>query len=377
MVKMVKQEFYRPTWAEIDLSAIEHNLKQAKSLIGNNTKILAVLKADAYGHGAVEVVKRINNCAVEYFGVATVPEAIELRLNKIDKPILLLTTFSHHEIQALIRYRITPTIADLKEGEYLNNKLSKLKKILPIHIKIDTGMGRIGIWHKDSIRLIKKLSELKYLFLEGIYTHFPSADEDKVFTNSQIDSFSRLLGDLGKNNIVIPLRHIANSAAVISCKNSYLNLVRPGLMLYGLYPDARLKKIIRLKPAMSFKTRIVFLKEISAGRSVSYGRTFIAKKKTKVATLPVGYADGYNRILSNRADVLVRGRRCPVIGRICMDQMMIDVTGINAKLKDEVVLFGRQNESEISVEEIASLCSTIPYEVVCWVSKRVPRKYIN
>ncbi|MBL7197245.1 MAG: alanine racemase [Candidatus Omnitrophica bacterium] len=377
MKQHMQRKMYRPTWAEVSLSAIDYNFKQVKRKVKNQAKILAVIKADAYGHGAVRVAKRLERCGVEYFGVATVLEAIELRENKIDTSILILATFFPHEFPALIRYNITPTIADLKTAIYLNKKLNKLGRKMPIHIKIDTGMGRIGVWYKDSMSFIKSLSKLRNLILEGIYTHFPSADEDEKFTNSQITSFKRLINDLEKKNIFIPLRHMANSSAVIRHKHSYLNLVRPGLMIYGLYSDIRAKKFIKLKPAMSFKTKITYLKDVSAGRPISYGRTFITKKKTKIATLPVGYADGYNRLLSNRADVLVRCRRCPVIGRVCMDHIMIDITNVNAKLGDEVVLIGKQKSSEISAEEISYLCSTISYEVVCWISKRVPRIYVD
>jgi len=377
MKRQIAGNLYRPTRADIDLSAIEYNFRQVRKIVKNKTKILVVLKADAYGHGAIRVAKKLKSCGVEYFGVATVLEAIELRRSKIDTPILLLAALSSGEFPVLIRYRIIPTIADLETAICLNRELNRFGKKIPIHIKIDTGMGRIGVWHKDSMGFVKNLSKLKNLIIEGIYTHFPIADKDEKFTDSQIRLFKELINDLEKNNIHIPLKHTANSIAVIRYKHSYLNLVRPGLMIYGLYPEIKSKKIMRLKPAMNFKTKISYLKNVSAGRSISYGRTFIAKKNTKIATLPVGYADGYNRLLSNKAEVLVRGRRCPVVGRICMDHTMIDVSAIDAKLGDEVVLIGRQGKLEISAQEISRLCFTIPYEVVCWISKRVPRIYIN
>ncbi|MFH1621520.1 MAG: alanine racemase [Candidatus Omnitrophota bacterium] len=377
MNKITKEKYLRPTWAEVDLSAIEYNLKQLEKIIRNKAKIMVVLKADAYGHGAIEIAKRIKECNMAYFGVATISEAIELRRNKINIPILILENLAYCEISALISYRITPTIAELNIAKCLNSKLSRLGRKMPVHIKIDTGMGRLGIWHKDALSFIVELSKLKNIILEGVFTHFPSADADKEFTNAQIASFNKLIDELENENIFIPLKHMANSIAVVRHKNSHLNLVRPGLMIYGLYPDVKTKKIIKLKPVMSFKTKITYFKKVPAGRSISYGRTFITKKISMIATLPVGYADGYNRMLSNRADVLIKGRRCPVVGRVCMDHIMVDVTGINAKLGDEVVLMGRQNDLEISAEEIANLCSTISYEVVCWVSRRVPRKYIK
>lgn len=376
MKKLLRKKIMRPTWAEIDLSAIEYNFRQIKRMVGSKIDILAVIKADAYGHGAIRIAEKLKTCGVRYFGVATVDEAIELRKSKIVTPILLLSTVTSDELPTLIKYKITPTISDMRTAVYFNNKLKKSGKKIPVHLKIDTGMGRIGIWHKQAMSFIKRLSKLDNLILEGIYTHFPSAEDDVKFTNAQIASFKKLIEYLEKNNIFIPLKHMANSIAVMRHRRSYLNLVRPGLMVYGLYSDLKQKKFLRLKPAMSFKTRITYLKEVGAGRSISYGRTFITKAKARIATLPVGYADGYNRLLSNKAGVLVKGRRCPVVGRVCMDHTMIDVTKINAELGDEVVLMGRQKKSQISAEEIAQLCSTISYEVVCWVSKRVPRIYI-
>jgi len=368
---------YRPTKVEIDLSAAEYNFKQVKKRVGGRARVLVVVKADAYGHGAVEIVKRLISCGAKYFGVATMSEAVELRRNKIKTPILLLTACYASEIPTLIDYNVTPAIADLDTAVLLDGELKKRGRKLPIHIKIDTGMGRIGIWHKDSMDFIRELSKLKGLIIEGIYTHFPSADDDEDFTKLQIASFDSLIDDLEKDGIDIPLRHAANSVGIMRYKDAHFSLVRPGLMIYGLYSDMNAKRIIKLKPVMSFKTEITYLKEVPAGRSISYGRTFITKKRTKIATLPVGYADGYNRLLSNRAQVLINGRRCPVIGRICMDHTMVDVSGVGVKLGDEVVLIGRQGKLEISAEEIAYLCSTISYEVVCWISKRVPRIYIK
>lgn len=376
MSRDLVNKLYRPTWAEVDLSAIEYNFNQVKKKVGNKVKILVVIKADAYGHGAVSVANKLSRCKAVYFGVATFDEAIELRENKIDNPILLLSNLLPNKFEALIKYNIIPTIADSESAFALDRNLKQVKKKIPVHIKIDTGMGRIGVWHKYSIDFIKGLLKLEHLILEGIYTHFPSADEDAVFTRSQIQSFKNLVGYLESIGIYIPLRHAANSSAIMRYRDSYFNLVRPGLMIYGLYPDIKSKRYIKLRPAMSFKTKITYLKEVTSGRSISYGRTYITKRKTKIATLPVGYADGYSRLLSNRADVIVKGVRCPVVGRICMDHTMIDVTGIEANVGDEVVLIGRQNKSEISAEEISHLCSTISYEVVCWVSKRVPRIYI-
>ena len=303
------KNLYRPTRVEIDLSALEYNFNQVKKCVGKKTKVLVVVKADAYGHGAVQISQRLKKCGAGYFGVATILEAIELRNSRINSPILLLTACLAGELSALIRYNITPTIAELSIAKALDKKLKMLGKKMPIHIKIDTGMGRIGIWHKDSVDFIKEVSKLKNLILEGVYTHFPSADEDEEFTKLQIAAFDRLIDDLRRQGIQIPLRHAANSVGIMRYKDAHFSLVRPGLMLYGLYSEKNSQRFIKLKPVMSFKTAITYLKEVPADRSISYGRTFITTKETKVATLPVGYADGYNRILSNRAQVLAGGRR--------------------------------------------------------------------
>lgn len=372
-----KELLYRPTWAEIDLSALTYNVGVVKNLIAKGVKILAALKADAYGHGAVMVAKHLVRCGVEYFGVATLKEAIELRDNGITAKILLLTQLLPVEFPSLLNYKVIPTIADVTIASRLNGFLKQRKKKLPVHIEIDTGMGRLGIWHDEALDSVAKISRLGQLIIEGIYTHFPCADSDEPLSRQQIKLFSNLNTKLSARGIQIPLQHAANSEAVMRFKDAQYTLVRPGIMMYGLYADMRSRRSFDLRPALSFKTKITFLKKISQGRSVSYGRTFIAKRDSTIATLPVGYADGYNRLLSNRAKVLVRGRRCPVTGRICMDHTMIDVTGVGAKVGDEVVLIGRQNGLEIRAEEIAQLCSTISYEAVCWISKRVPRIYIN
>ena len=377
MDKVSKQLAYRPTWAEIDLSAIEYNFKHVKNMVKDKVKVLVPVKADAYGHGAVEVAKRLIECGVDYFGVATVLEAIELRENKIKTPILLLSTFLPHEYQSIVKYKITPTIVDLDSADKLNQYLVKIGKKIAIHIKIDTGMGRLGVWHDDSREFIKRILRLKSLIIEGIYTHFPSADDDEKFTNLQIRAFDNLIEELDRDGIKIPLRHAANSEALMRYRHSHLNMVRPGLMIYGLYATLHSQRYLSLKPALSLKTKIAYLKDAPSGRSVSYGRTFIAERHSKIATLPIGYADGYNRMLSNRGYALVKGKRCPVVGRICMDHTMIDVTGIGAQIGDEVVLIGKQNNVDVSAERIAHQCLTISYEVVCWISKRVPRIYTD
>lgn len=366
---------YRPTWAQIDLGAIAYNYKQVKRAVGRNIMVMAVVKANAYGHGTVEVSKVLESQGVNYLGVATMDEAVRLRDHGIKAPILVLGSVLPEEIRAAIERDVTLTLAS-------DELLKSIKKIcgphhkVKVHIKIDTGMGRIGIWHEEALNFIKNLAQEKCIIIEGIYTHFSSAGRDDFFTHYQIESFEKLLEKLEGFDIRIPLRHSANSIATVDFKRSHLNLVRPGLIIYGMYPKYTFPKLIKLKLAMSFKTKIVYIKDTPPGRSISYGRTYITGKHTRIATIPVGYADGYCRGLSNKGYVLIRGKKAPVIGKVTMDQTMVDVGHIRrAKIGDEVVLIGRQGREEIRTEKLARTAGTIAYEVVCGISNRVPRLY--
>ena len=368
---------YRPTWAEIDLAAIEFNYKQVKKLVGNNIHIMVVVKANAYGHGTVEVSRVLEGLGVDYLGVATTDEAVRLRDNGVNSPILILGSVLPEEAEAAMSRNITLTLC----SEELFDAVKKINKEkgtrAQVHIKVDTGMGRIGVWHEEALDFVKKVSRDKSFILEGVYTHFSSAGRDDFFTRYQIESFEKLLADIEKQWIKIPLKHAANSIATVDFKRSHMNLVRPGLVVYGMYPKYTFPKIITLKPAMSLKTKIVFIKDAPPGRSISYGRTYITQRHTKIATLPIGYADGYERGLSNKGEVLIHGQRAPVIGKVTMDQTLIDVTNIKgAKLGDEVVLIGKQGKEEIRAEKLARLAGTIAYETVCSISNRVPRVYL-
>ncbi len=366
---------YRPTWAEIDLSAIQFNYKQVRKMIGKSLQMMAVVKANAYGHGIVEVSKVLESCGVDYFGVATTDEAIRLRENGVKTPILVLGSVLPEEARAAVDNNITLTLCN-EELLLELKRLARLGKKAKVHLKIDTGMGRIGIWHEEVLHFIKNLLEEKNISIEGIYTHFSSAGRDDFFTTYQIESFQNVMKRLQEFDVEPPLRHAANSIATVDFKKSRLTLVRPGLILYGMYPKHTFPKIIKLKPALSLKTKIVFIKDTPPGRSISYGRTFITQRHTKIATLPIGYADGFNRNLSNRAEVLVRGKRALVIGRVTMDQTMIDVGHIkDVKVGDEVVIIGKQGRDEIRTEKLARLAGTIAYETVCSISNRVPRVY--
>ena len=366
---------YRPTWAEVDLAAIEYNYRQVRRLIGKDVRVMVVVKANAYGHGTVEISTVLEKLGVDYLGVATTDEAVRLRDHGIATPVLVLGSVLPSEVAVAKEKDITLTLCSDELLEAIKKECADGAKI-KVHVKIDTGMGRIGIWHEEALEFIKKVSTEKSITLEGIYTHFSAAGRDDFFTNYQIEAFEKLLSQIEKNWIKIPIRHAANSIATVDFKRSHLNMVRPGLIVYGMYPKHTFPRLIKLRPAMSLKTRIVYIKETPPGRSISYGRTHVTQKKTIIATLPIGYADGYGRNLSNRAEVLVRGHRARIVGKVTMDQAMIDVGHIKgAKLGDEVVLIGKQGREEIRTEKLARLAGTIAYEVVCSISNRVPRIY--
>jgi alanine racemase len=271
---------------------------------------------------------------------------------------------------------VVQTVSCLSVAETLSRLGEKKHKNIKVHIKIDTGMGRLGFWHKEALRFIKKITSLKKIVVEGIFTHFPSAEDDKVFTYNQLRSFDSLIKDLKRHNIDIPIKHLANSMALIDFKDAHMNMVRPGLIMYGLYPRLDLVKRLNLKPALKLKSKIVYIKSVPKGRSISYGRTYATTRATKIATIPAGYGDGYSRHLSNKAHVLVRGSRAPIVGRVCMDMCMVDVGHIrDVKIGDDVILIGRQGDEEIRAEELATLTNTIPYEIVCNIGTRVPRIY--
>ncbi len=369
---------YRPTHAEIDLGAIRYNFSQIKKRIAPHVKILVAVKANAYGHGMLEVSRALAACGVDYFGAGTVDEALQLKKARLNIPILNLTAIARREAEAIVDNNIIQTVPDAVMAAMLNNIAQKKKKKQKVHLKIDTGMGRLGIWHDEAINFINQTSKLKNLLIDGIFTHFSSADEDMVATGLQINNFLSLLKELKSAGINIKYKHAANSAAAINYNSAHLNIIRPGVMIYGLYPSLSLKDTISLKPALSLKSRISCIKFTPRGRHISYGGTYVTRKKTKIAIVPIGYGDGYNRLLSNRGEVLIREKRAPVIGRVCMDQIMVDVGAINSvKISDEVILIGRQGSESVTAEEIAVLCNTIPYEVTCWIGARVPKIYKN
>ena len=372
----MRKKFYRPTFAEIDLGAILYNLRQIRNRVDKDIKIMAIVKADAYGHGMKEVSQAVARKGIDFFGVASLDEARTLREAGIKKNIIVLGAILPEEVEGVLRFNVIQTVSDLAIARLLSQLAQSKKRIIKVHAKIDTGMGRLGVWHKDAVNFVKKLASLKNIKVDGIFTHFPSAEDDKVFTRNQLRDFKSLIEELLRHGIDIPIKHTSNSMAVIDFKDSHMNMVRPGLIMYGLHPRSDLAKKLRLRPALRLKTKVVYVKPVSRGRSISYGRTYVTKKDTNIATIPVGYGDGYSRDLSNRGHVLIKGRRLPIVGRVCMDMSMVDAgRSRTVKPGDDVVLIGKQGKDAVTVEEIARLSNTIPYEVVCNIGRRVPRIY--
>jgi alanine racemase len=359
----------RNTFAEIDLQALTHNFEVARTKT-RNASIVAVVKADAYGHGAIPVSRRLLEKGASMLGVAFVNEAIELREAGIKSPILVF--FDPHNTDYLLQYNLIPVLSDYATAKALSEKAHKLNRLIPVHIKIDTGMGRIGIQPEQAIQEIQKIAGLKNLVLEGIMSHFSDADlADRDVSLNQYNRFRQLIEELKERNIHFKYTHIANSAAVMNLPDSHMNMVRPGIMLYGYGEGGK-----ELKPVMTLKSKPILIKTVTPGTHISYGRTFTTKRKSRIATLPVGYADGYSRHLSNKGEVLISGKRAPVVGRVCMDTIMVDITDIpEADETSEFVLIGRQGEGFISAQEIAEKIGTIPYEVLTSIGKRVKRFY--
>lgn len=339
---------------------------------------MAVIKADGYGHGASAIGNFLKD-KVDYFGVATLEEAIELRENGIDTPILILGYTSPKQYLDLAEYDITQTIYNLEMAENISKCALECKRKIKVHIALETGMNRIGFKvSQKSVLDIKKIMYMDNIMLEGIFTHFSCADErDKTYTKMQKARYDEFLTMLGNNKINIPIKHVCNSAGIMEFNDHHFDMVRSGIITYGLYPSDEVNKnSIKLKPALEWKSHIINISEVHEGTGISYGKTYITKENTKIATVSVGYADGYMRGLSSKAKVLIHGQYAPIVGRICMDQMMVNVTGIdNVKIEDEVTLIGQDGENIITVEELAKIAGSFNYEFVCGIGKRVKRVY--
>ena len=371
-------EKYLRAYAEVDLSAIGHNIALVRQNVGDGVKICAVIKADAYGHGAVEVGRYLQN-AVDYFAVATVDEAIELREGGLTLPILILSYVSPSRYDEVVRYDITQTVYTLDTAQALSDEAARQGKTAKAHVALDTGMTRIGYpVSEQSADEIQTISRLPHLTLEGMFTHFSCADlTDKAYSRMQMARYDEMCAMLDARGVVIPIRHICNSAGIMEFDSHRFQMVRSGIITYGLYPSEEVgKAALPLRPAMAFRSHVVNVHHIDAGVCVGYGATFTAPAPMTVATVSVGYADGYPRALSNKGRVLLHGQFAPVLGRVCMDQIMIDVTHIdNVRVEDTVTLFGEDGGQCIPVEEPADLACSFNYEFVCGLSPRVTRIY--
>ena len=366
------------TWAEIDIDALKYNIKNIKSITGKS-RLMAVVKADAYGHGYRECCRVMVENGADSFAVAMLDEAKEIRRAGLSNPILILGASCAEEADEIINYDIMPNVSDMRFAKVLSESAVRLGKTVKVHLKIDTGMSRVGFVagedNSELIREILRISKLPGIEIDGIFSHFACADEaNSDYTYLQFNRFIKLTGELEAAGLKIPCRHIANSAAIMMYPEMHLDMVRAGVILYGYYPSAEVDKTrLSLKPVMTLKSRVSFLKTVESGVGVSYGKTYITDRNTKIATIPVGYADGYLRCLSQKAKMETGGKLCEVIGRICMDQCMIDVTNVNnINVGDEVIIFGN---GLITADNIAEWMSTINYEVLCLVSKRIPRIY--
>jgi len=375
----------RPTFAEIDLAALRHNFQLIRSSTPKRVDILAVVKADAYGHGFLDISRELDSHGVNAFGVAFLAEGIQLRKSGIDKPILLLGGIYPGQERKCIGYNLSTTIFTLEQARTLNHAAAagKLFRKAQIHLKIDTGMGRLGVFYSEAPEILKELKKLTHISLEGIISHFASADEldesGRYFTRLQAERFSWVVAETRKAGFSPRYIHIANSAAALLRDIPGCNLIRPGIALYGALPSPDFHGKLNLKPVMHLKSRVAMLKWVESGATISYARRFTAGRKTLIASVPVGYADGYPRPLTNCGEALIRGQRATVAGTVCMDWIMLDVTGIpDVATGDEVVLMGHDDYGNvIHAEELAAWAGTIPYEIFCGISKRVPRVYLK
>lgn len=379
---------YKRAWAEIDLDALAHNYRQIRSTLQAACKLCCIIKADAYGHGAVRVAKALAALGADGFGVSNVEEALQLRSAGIETPILVLGYTPAEAAPVLVQYHIAQCVYSVGYAQALAENAEKHGVTIKIHIKVDTGMNRLGFRYQnperdaETLDTIAALAENPFFEVEGIFTHFAVSDEGDAgaaFTQTQYQCFCTLLKALENNGISIPLRHCANSAAVTDYQDMQLTMVRPGIILYGLYPSAATDRALGLRPILSLKSVISHLKTIEKGETVSYGRMFQARCAMRIATVPIGYADGYPRILGEKgAEVLIGEKRCPIVGRVCMDQLMVDVTALpQVHTGDEVILIGTAGKEKLSADEIARYQNSINYEVVCDIGKRVPRVYLQ
>lgn len=370
----------RITHAEIDVQKLHRNYLNTKGALPPDVKVMGIVKANAYGHGVLEISRLLTDYGIDYLGVGFLEEGIYLREHGLTVPILVLGGVLDNQIRSFLDNNLDITVSSLEIAERIEHEVARDKNLKArIHLKIDTGMERIGVHSENALPFVERVCRMKHLDVVGIYSHFASADErDKAFTHYQFDRFQSLLKKINSIGIDIPLKHIANSGALIDLPETYLTMVRPGIMLYGIYPSLETTESILIEPVLSLKSKIVFIKEVAANTSVSYGRKYFTSKRTKIATIPVGYGDGYSRRLTNNSEVLIAGKRYPVIGVVCMDQMMVDI-GYDASIHvgDDVILIGESSGEKISAWELAERAGTNPYELLTGIATRVPRVFIH
>lgn len=374
----LKAEQQYRSWVEVDLDNFTCNLQETRRLIGPHVKILQVVKADAYGHGAIEISHVAMKNGAYCLGVANADEGVQLRVGGIAAPIVILSPSTTAEISEIIKYGLTPSVSDIFFARELQSRYENARIKAPIHVEIDTGMGRGGTMNHEGVAMIREIMGFPNVYIEGLFTHLSQSESMADSNERQWRLFQELLAELKTHNIYIPILHAANSGAVINFPSLHLDMVRPGLMTYGIYPSAETKAKACLSPVLSFKTRILLIKDFLKGSGIGYGSTFVTAKPEKIATIPVGYGDGYGFILSNRGEVLIREQRAPVVGRISMDMCTVNVSHITGcQVGDEVVMLGRQGDEEITADEIAARAGTISYEIICALGKRAPRVFVR
>ncbi|MBQ1914321.1 MAG: alanine racemase [Selenomonadaceae bacterium] len=364
----------RAVWAEINLGAVAHNFREIKKCIKGGAKLCAVVKANAYGHGAVPVAHKALEAGAYYLAVATVPEALELRGAGITAPILILGIVPEEAACELVEHNITQAVCDMGLAKAISAEAVRQGKCARVHLKVETGMERIGVRPEEAISMAKEIFSLPHVELEGLFSHFAAADEkDKSYVQEQLALFRRTIDGIEGQGIRIPLKHIAESAAILEIPEAHFDMVRAGIIEYGLWPSAEVSHPVELRQAMKLQARVAFLKTVHPGESIGYGRQFVASRESRIATLPIGYADGYIRAYGPKGEVEIHGRRVPIAGRVCMDQVMVDVTDLpEVQVGDIATLFGSET---LTIDEAAKWLGTINYEVTCLVSGRVPRIY--
>ena len=372
----------RAVWLEINLDNLAHNISEVRRVTRDDAKVTAVIKADGYGHGAVHIAKTLLENGADRLAVATLTEALQLRKSYSDTEILILGYTEETSIHLAIENNLIQTIYTIKQAKAFSEIAKSLNKNLKVHIKLDTGMTRLGMMPEvETIEAIEKIIECDNLIVEGMYTHFARADEfDKTTTKKQVENFDFVRKGLEEKGIRLDIYHVSNSASIIDLPEYNFDMVRAGIMLYGLYPSDEVNKAdVKLKEVMSLHTKISRVQEVEQNVGVSYGHKYITDDVRKIGTLPIGYADGFSRSLTFKAEAIIKGKEktVPVIGRICMDQCMIDVTGVDVSIGDEIILFGKDGQQEITIDDIANHLGTINYEVVCMINRRVPRVYTS